>query len=98
LARTFEHFVDASYNHDIRQIAIEAWARAAPHDATLQSALRELANGPDFGIRGTALEKMGELHHAGDIEFLQEYAATAVDPNLQNKAREAAETIAGFVR
>jgi hypothetical protein len=41
---------------------------------------------------------MGELHHAGDIEFLQEYAATAVDPNLQNKAREAAETIAGFVR
>ena len=98
LARTFERFVDASFNHDIRQVAIEGWARAAPHDAALQRALRELANDPDDGIRGTALEKMGELHHADDLEFLQEYAVTAVDPNLQKLAREAAETIADFVR
>ena len=97
LARTFERFVDASFNHDIRQIAIEGWARAAPHDAALQRALRELANDPDDGIRGAALEKMGELHHADDLEFLEEYAVTAVDPNLQKLAREAAETIAGFV-
>jgi len=97
LARTFERFVDTSFNHDIRQIAIEGWARAAPHDAALRRALRDLVNDPDYGIRGTALEKMGELHHADDLEFLEEYAVTAVDPNLQKLAREAAETIAGFV-
>jgi len=33
-----------------------------------------------------------------DLEFLQEYAVTAVDPNLQKLAREAAETIADFVQ
>jgi len=97
LARTFERFVDTSFNHDIRQIAIEGWVRAAPHDAALRRALRDLAHDPDYGIRGTALEKMGELHHADDLKFLEEYAVTAVDPNLQKLAREAAETIAGFV-
>lgn len=97
LARTFERYVDASFNHDVRQVAIEAWARAAPHDAALQRALRQLANDPDDGIRGTALETMGDLHHADDLEFLEQYAAAAVDPNLQKLAREAAETIAGFV-
>jgi aminopeptidase N len=97
LARTFERFVDASFNHYVRQIAIEGWAQAAPHDASLRRALRELANDPDDGIRGTALETMGELHHADDLDFLEGYAVTAVDPNLQKLACDAAETIAGFV-
>ena len=97
LAPVFARHVDASFNHDVRTVAIEAWARAAPHDAALRSALRELANDADFGIRGTALAAMGELHHADDLEFLGEYAATAVDPNLQKQARIAFETIAGFV-
>jgi len=48
-------------------------------------------------IEGTALEKMGELHHADDLGFLEEYAVIAVDPNLQKQARIAMETIAGFV-
>jgi hypothetical protein len=56
-----------------------------------------LANDPDDGIRGTALETMGDLHHAGDLDFLEQYAITAVDPNLQKVAREAAEKVAGFV-
>jgi len=97
LAPVFARYVDASFNHDVRTAAIEGWARAAPHDATLRRVLRELANDADFGIRGTALEKMGELHHAGDLDFLREYAAIAVDPNLQKQARIALETIAGFV-
>jgi len=97
LARTFERFVDATFNHDVRQAAIEGWSRAAPHDAALQRALRKLADDPDFGIRGTALQKMGELHHADDLDFLGHYAAIATDPNLQKLASEAAETIAGFV-
>jgi len=86
LAPVFARYVDASFNHDVRTAAIEGWARAAPHDAK-----------PDFGIRGTALEKMGELHHADDLGFLEEYAVIAVDPNLQKQARIAMETIAGFV-
>jgi aminopeptidase N len=97
LAQTFERFVDASFNHDVRQAAIEGWARAAPHDATLQRQLRVLANDPDDGIRSTALEAMGDLHHADDLEFLEQYAITAVDPNLQKLARKAAEKVAGFV-
>jgi aminopeptidase N len=97
LARTFERFVDGSFNHDVRTAAIEGWARSAPYDGTLQPTLNKLVHDPDFGIRGTALEKLGELHHADDLDFLREYAATAVDPNLQKLAREAAETIAGFV-
>ena len=97
LAPLFARYVDESFNHDVRTAAIEGWARAAPYDATLQHVLRELANDPDFGIRGTALEKMGELHHANDLDFLREYATRAVDPNLQKQAHDAAETIAGFV-
>jgi len=97
LAPVFARYVDASFNHDVRTAAIEGWARAAPHDAKLRRALRELANDADFGIRGTALEKMGELHHADDLGFLEEYAVIAVDPNLQKQARIAMETIAGFV-
>jgi aminopeptidase N len=97
LARTFERFVDASFNHDVRQAAIEGWSRVAPHDAALQRALRELAYDPDFGIRAAALQEMGKLHHADDLDFLGQYAATAVDPNLQKLASNAAETIAGFV-
>ena len=97
LARTFERFTDASFNHDVRQVAITGWSRAAPHDAALHRALRELANDPDDGIRATALETMGDLHGADDIEFLEQYAVTAVDPNLQKLARGAAEKIAAFV-
>jgi aminopeptidase N len=97
LAPVFARHVDASFNHDVRTAAIEGWARAAPRDAALQRALRELADDADFGIRGTALVKMGELHHADDLEFLGEYAASAVDPNLQKQARIALETIAAFV-
>ncbi len=97
LAPLFERYVDASFNHDLRAAAIEGWVRAAPQDAALKRTLRKLAYDPDFGIRGIALEKMGELHHADDLEFLGEYAATSVDANLQKTARNAAETIAGFV-
>ncbi len=97
LAPLFARYVDASFNHDVRTAAIEGWASAVPYDAALQRTLRELANDPDFGLRGTALEKMGELHRADDLDFLAEYAATAVDPNLQKMARDAFETIAGFV-
>jgi HEAT repeat protein len=50
-----------------------------------------------IGAAAIALEKMGELHHADDLDFLREYAATDLDPNLQKAARDAAETIAGFV-
>ena len=97
LAPLFARYVDVSFGYGVRTTAIEAWARATPHDAALQRALRELANDPDVEIRGTALEKMGELHHAGDLDFLAEYAETAVDPKLQKLAREAAEIIADFV-
>lgn len=97
LAPVFARYVDASFNHDVREAAIEGWARADPRDDTLRRTLRSLANDPDLEIRGTALEAMGELHHASDIDFLEEYAAKAVDQNLQKKARDAAATIAGFV-
>jgi HEAT repeat protein len=97
LAPLFARYVDEPYNRYVRLAAIEGWARAAPHDAKLQRVLRILANDPDYGIRGTALDKMGELHHADDLDFLGEYAATAVDPNLQKSARTAMETIAAFV-
>ena len=97
LAPVFARYVEASFNHDVRTVAIEGWVRAAPHDAALRRALRELANDADFGIRGTALNSMGALHHADDLGFLREYAAIAVDPHLQKRARIASETIAGFV-
>ena len=97
LAPLFARYVDEPFNHDVRTAAIEGWARAARQDAALQRALRKLSYDPDFGIRGIALEKMGELHHANDLHFLREYATTAVDPNLQKRARDAAETIAAFV-
>ena len=97
LARIFERFVDRSFNHSVRTAAIEGWARVAPYDAALHGTLKKLAYDPDFGIRGSALEKLGELHGADDLDFLRKYAVTAVDANLQKLAREAAETIAGFV-
>jgi aminopeptidase N len=97
LAPQFARYVDASFNHDVRTAAIEGWARVAPHDAALKRSLRLLANDPDFGIRGTALQKLGETHHADDLDFLMQYAETAADPNLQKLARDAADTIAGFV-
>jgi len=95
--KTFKRFVGTSFNHDIRTVAIEGWADVAPNDSALQDTLRKLAFDPDPGIRGTALQKLGELHRADDLEFLQQYAETAADPNLQKAARDAAETIASFV-
>jgi len=98
LAPLFARYVDSRFSHKLRGAAIEAWVHAAPQDETLQSALRKLANDPDPQIRGIALKKMGELHHEDDLDFLREYAATDLDPNLQKAARDAAETIAGFVK
>jgi aminopeptidase N len=97
LASVFARFVDASYNPDVRQVALDGWLRAAPHDAELPKALKELAHDPDLEIRATALEALGELHRADDLKFLRQYAVSAVDPNLQKAARDAAETIAAFV-
>jgi len=97
LAAVFARYTDESYNQKLRGVAVKAWVRSAPRDVTLRSALRKLASDPDPQIRGIALEKMGELHHADDLDFLREYAEKDFDPNLQKAAREAAETIAGFV-
>ena len=97
LGPTFGRFVDASYNHDVRTAAIEGWARVAPYDSDLRTTLKKLARDPDYGVRGMALEKLGELHYADDVDFLERYAATATDSNLQKAAREAAAVISGFV-
>jgi len=97
LAAVFARYTDEFYNQKLRGVAIKAWVRSAPRDAALRSALRKLASDPDPQIRGIALEKMGELHHADDLGFLREYAENDFDPNLQKAAREAAETIASFV-
>jgi HEAT repeat protein len=71
--------------------------RSAPQNSDLPKKLRELAYDPDATIRSLALTSLGSLHHAEDIEFLREYAKSAVDPNLQNEANSAVETIVGFV-
>lgn len=97
LAPVFERYVDESFNSEVRAAALEGWSRAAPRNAAFRQTLRDLAYDPDYRIRGIALEKMGGLHHVDDLDFLREYAATAVDPNLQKTARVAAETIAAFV-
>ena len=97
LAPVFERYVDQSFNNEVRAAAIEGWSRAAQRNAAFRRTLRDLAYDPDYRIRGIALEKMGGLHSADDLDFLREYAATAADPNLQKTARVAAETIAAFV-
>ena len=97
LAPVFERYVDASFNSEVRAAALEGWSRAAQRNAAFRESLRDLAYDPDYRIRGIALEKMGGLHCADDLDFLREYAATAVDPNLQKTARVAAETIAAFL-
>jgi aminopeptidase N len=97
LAPVFERHVDESFNSEVRAAALEGWVRSAPRDAGLRQALRGLADDPEDRIRRIALEKLGALHHADDLNFLTEYAATAADPYLQKIARDAAETIAAFV-
>ena len=97
LAPVFERYVDSSFNSEVRATALEGWSRAAQRNAAFRESLRDLAYDPDNHIRGIALEKLGELHCADDLDFLRQYSTTAVDPNLQKRARVAAETIAAFV-
>ncbi|MBK8308157.1 MAG: HEAT repeat domain-containing protein [Gammaproteobacteria bacterium] len=93
---TFARHIGPAFNQGLRLAAIDGWSRAAPQDPDLAAALKTLARDPDYTIRGAALDALGELHHAGDMEFLSEYAKAASDRNLQKRAREAAKTIREF--
>jgi len=98
LAGEFKRFIDEPYDRRVRGAAISAWVHAAPRDRDLGRELQRLANDPDMGIRLLALQSLGQLHRAADLDFLNSYAVNAVDPNLQYAAQQAADAVAQFVK
>jgi len=95
LASTFEGFTDARYNRNVREAALRAWARSAPHDPRLGARLREVATGPVLPLQSVALDLAGGRHRAEDLGWLRDLAGHP-DPSLAAAARAAADEVEAF--
>lgn len=96
LTPVFARYITPGYLRETRLTALDAWARAAPNDQKLATALREMTRDDDADVRATALEILGSLHREEDKAYLLRYAEEEIDPNLAKAARLAAEEIASF--
>jgi aminopeptidase N len=96
LAPIFMRYITPQYLRETRLGALEAWKRSSPADPALAKALRELTRDDDAEVRGAALEMLGSLHLAVDKAYLLDYAEREADKDLAERARKAAEEIAGF--
>lgn len=98
LAPTFARYVDPLYPSPVRLAALDGWARAAADSPALAERLRELAADDNLAVRGAAIERLGGLHRAADLPFLEQLAAAEPNENLARAAREASELIRAFHR
>jgi len=96
LVPVFERFTRPGYPSPVRLAAVDGWSRAGSPGAALAERLRELAYDRTLYVRLGAIERLGTLHRAEDLPFLQKLAAEDPDPSLAQLAREAAEEIQAF--
>ena len=98
LVPTFAAYLDPAYPSPIRLAALDGWFRAAPEAGDLPTRLRELTGDDNLAVQGAAIEKLGQLHRAADLPFLEQLAADEPNENLAQAARDAVETIRAFNR
>ncbi len=96
LAPTFAANVGPEVPSPVRLAALDGWFRADPADKDLGARLRELTADDNLAVRGDAIEKLGQLHRAADLPFLERLAAAEPNENLAQAARDAAEVIRAF--
>ena len=82
----------------MRLAALDGWFAAVPDEAALAARLRGLTADDNLAVRGAAIEKLGQLHRAADLTFLEELAEREPNENLARAAREAVERIRAFNR
>ncbi len=92
----FRAYTSSDYEIELRQAALDGWTRATPSDPDLAARLRELAADDNLTMRSDALSRLGDLHRADDLPFLDAIATGEPDPNLARAARDAAATIRAF--
>jgi HEAT repeat protein len=96
LVPVFGRFTGPSYPTPVRLAAVDGWSRAGAAGATLAARLRELAYDRTLYVRLDAIEKLGALHRAEDLPFLEKLATEDPDTSLAQVAREAAKEIEAF--
>jgi aminopeptidase N len=96
LIPVFEPYLQPGHSQDVRLAALQGWLDAAPEDARLGESLRLLTRDRNRGVRATAIETLGKLHHAEDVKPLREIAESDPDPSIAQEARDALEEIEAF--
>jgi HEAT repeat protein len=96
LIPVFEPYLQPGHSQDVRLAALQGWLDAAPEDARLSESLRLLTRDRNRGVRATAIETLGKLHHAEDVKPLREIAESDPDPSIAQEARDALEEIEAF--
>lgn len=92
----YRAYTSAEYEIELRLAGLDGWMRATPDDPDLPARLRELAADDNLTMRATALTRLGELHRAEDLPFLDEIVTIEPDANLARAASDAADTIRAF--
>ena len=98
LVPVFSAYLAPTYPSPVRLAALDGWFRAAPEAPALAARLRELTADDNLAVRGAAIEKLGQLHRATDLAFLEQIAASEPNENLAQAARQAVELVQAFSR
>jgi aminopeptidase N len=98
LTSTFAAYVGPAYPSPVRLAALDGWFAAVTDEAALAARLRGLTTDDNLAVRGAAIEKLGQLHRAADLTFLEELGEREPNENLARAAREAVERIRAFNR
>jgi HEAT repeat protein len=98
LVPVFREYVGPGHVAEVRDAAIDGWARAAPADPALAARLRELVRDREISVREAAIKALGDMHREADLAFLRDFAADEPDADLAAAARAAADEVEAFVR
>ncbi len=96
LVPTFSAYVGPAYPSPVRLAALDGWFAAARDLPPLAARLRELTADGNLAVQGAAIEKLGQLHRAEDLPFLERLAAEELNENLARAARDAVELVRAF--
>ncbi|MFY9552139.1 MAG: hypothetical protein WAU32_13385, partial [Thermoanaerobaculia bacterium] len=96
LASLFATYTDPKYVQEVRLAALNGWVAAAPEDPSLAGRLRTLTSDRNRSVRLDAIQKLGKLHRAEDVELLESLTRDP-DANVSQFAKDGIEELRQFV-
>ena len=95
LAGTFEKYTGPTHVADVRLASLKGWEASAPGDPKLAATLRTLTTDLNRSVRLDAIQRLGKLHRAEDLDLLEALTKDP-DPNVVVFAKDGIDETKAF--